>query len=70
MQSYTVLQHSNKKQRETQVFLKYCSLALLLRSTAALLHAACPPEILGERGGLLLLRKLRLLIRREHNQVD
>lgn len=32
--------------------------------------AACPPEILGERGGLLLLGKLRLLIRREHNQVD
>lgn len=32
--------------------------------------AACPPKILGERGGLLLLRKLRLLIRREHNQVD
>lgn len=32
--------------------------------------AACPPEILGERGGPLLLGKLRLLIRREHNQVD
>lgn len=30
----------------------------------------CPPKILGERGGPLLLRKLRLPIRRERNQVD
>ena len=42
MQLYAVLQHSSKKQTETEVFPKCCSLALLPGHTAALL---LPPAL-------------------------